>query len=140
MKQNTILIAEDDENDIVLMQHLFKTCKVLNPIQVVSDGEEAIAYLSGEGAFADRSRHPVPALFLLDLKMIKKGGLEVLEWLQTQPRPAYPVIILTGMQDLSQMKEAYKLGAHSFLMKPLEKNEFLKLVSSFDRIQTEQTA
>jgi CheY-like chemotaxis protein len=136
MKQSTILIADDDENDVVLMKHLFKACKVLNPLQVVSDGEEAIAYLKGEGPFSDRNRHPLPILFLLDLMMIKKGGLEVLAWLQTQPRPSFPIIILTGMQDLNQMKEAYKLGAHSFLMKPLEKNEFLKLIDSCDAIQT----
>src|SRR5689334_8202570 len=102
MKQNIILVAEDDENDVLLIKHLFKTCNVQNPLQVVSDGEEAISYLKGEGAFSDRLRHPLPILFLLDLVMSRKGGLGVLEWLQTQPRPPFPVIILTGMKDLSQ--------------------------------------
>jgi CheY-like chemotaxis protein len=135
MGPNLILLADDNENDVLLVQLLFKKCQVENQLHVVSDGEDVIAYLKGEGIYADRGRYPIPTLLLLDLFMQRKGGMEVLEWLQTQPKPVFPVIVLTGMEDLARMKLAYQLGAHSFLTKPLEKQEFLNLVEEIKAIK-----
>src|SRR5215831_12687863 len=72
-----ILLAEDNETDVLLTRRAFKKVGLLNPLQVVSDGEEAIAYLSGTGKYANRAEYPLPVLLLLDLKMPKKNGLEV---------------------------------------------------------------
>ena len=135
MGQNLILLADDNENDVLLVRVLFKKCGVENQLQVVSDGEDVIAYLKGEGIYAVRDRYPLPVLLLLDLSMQRKGGIEVLEWLQTQPKPAFPVVILTGMEDLAKMKLAYQLGAHSFLIKPMEKQEFLNLAGGIKGIE-----
>ncbi len=72
----TILIVEDDSNDALLLQRAFRKASMLNPLQMVGDGEEAIAYLSGQGAYADRERHPLPVLILLDLKLPRRSGHE----------------------------------------------------------------
>src|ERR1041384_4672956 len=81
----TLLIAEDDENDLFFLQRAFEAANVKNPIRVVRDGQEAIEYLSGAGNFADRVQFPLPHLFMLDLKMPRKTGIDVLEWLSEQP-------------------------------------------------------
>jgi CheY-like chemotaxis protein len=135
MGQNLILLADDNENDVLLVRLLFKKCRVENELHVVSDGADVIAYLKGEGIYADRNRFPLPVLLLLDLFMKRIGGMEVLQWLQTQPKPAFPVVILTGMEDLAKVKLAYQLGAHSFLTKPLEKQEFLNLADAIKGIE-----
>ena len=77
--RSTVLLAEDDPDDVLLTQLAFERARLANPLQVVRDGEEAIAYLSGEGAFADRDRFPMPILLLLDLKMPKMDGFQVLD-------------------------------------------------------------
>lgn len=86
-----ILLVEDDPNDVILIQRAFTKAKVVNPLQVVNDGEAAIKYLSGEDPFADRDQHPLPVLILLDLKLPRKSGFEVLEWGETAKTPvAHP--------------------------------------------------
>jgi len=79
VREGVILLAEDDPNDVLLIQRAFQRNHVANPVQVVRDGEEALAYLSGQAPFTDRERHPLPVLMLMDLKMPRKSGLEVLE-------------------------------------------------------------
>src|SRR5688572_18381433 len=76
-EKEVILLAEDDQNDIALFQRAFKQAQIKNPLQIVRDGEEAIAYLEGEGKFADRGQFPLPTLLLLDLKMPRKSGFQV---------------------------------------------------------------
>jgi CheY-like chemotaxis protein len=137
MQPKPILVAEDEEHDVAMLKRLVQQCRVLNPLQIVSTGVEAIAYLKGEGVFADRVQYPLPAVVLLDLKMPRKGGLEVLQWLQTQPKPDFPVMILTGARDVQQMNIAYLLGARSFITKPLEKEEFLLSVCHLKGIMIE---
>ena len=132
---NTILLADDDQNDVFLTQFLFRECNVLNPFQVVSNGDEAIKYLSGEGIYADRHHYPLPVLCLLDLRMPGKGGMDVLKWLLTQPKPDFALIILTAFEDLRQMREAYQLGAQSFLTKPLRKPDVFSLTSQVKGLQ-----
>src|SRR5260370_20778624 len=82
----TILLAEDDPDDVLLTQIALRKARLANPLQVVRDGEEAIAYLTGDGLYADRSQYPLPMLLLLDLKMPKVTGFEVLDWLRKHPR------------------------------------------------------
>src|SRR5579859_2734656 len=97
LPQQTILVAEDDDNDVFFLERAFKMAQIAHPRQRVKDGEEAIAYLRGDGKFADRERHPLPCLMLLDLKMPRKNGFEVLAWARQQPNiRRLPVAILTS--------------------------------------------
>ena len=123
-----ILLAEDDENHVFLVKRAFEQAGLLNPLHVVHDGDEAIAYLDGKGKYADRDAFPLPCLLLLDLKMPNKNGFEVLEWVRTQPKLAcMRTIILTTSGATSDINRAYKLGATSFLTKPLDFRDFVQL-------------
>ena|SRR5437899_3358273 len=120
INQNVILLAEDDGVDVLLTRRAFTKAGLRNPLHVVSDGVEALAYLSGEGQYADRSQHPLPVLLLLDLKMPHKNGLEVLEWIRDQPELSdLRVVVLTGSDQPQDIQDAYRLGATSYLTKPL---------------------
>src|SRR2546423_993498 len=136
MKSNfPLLLAEDDENDVFFLQRAFQQAKIQNPILVVRDGQETIAYLSGEGKFSDRRQFPLPYLLLLDLKMPRKTGLDVLEWLHEQPElRCIPVIVLSSSAQRDDIERAYELGANGFVVKPasLEKRlELAKLIAAF---------
>lgn len=116
-----ILLAEDREDDVLLIKRSFEKADVVNPIYVVSNGEEAIWYLRGEGKYSNRAEYPLPSLLLLDLKMPIKDGFEVLKWIRQQPcLSALRVLVLTSSDSLRDVNLAYKLGANSFLVKPLE--------------------
>ena len=82
---NTILLVEDEENDVFFLKHAFEEVGVLNPLRVAQDGQEALDYLSGRGEYADRERFPLPCLILLDLKLPRVMGFEVLQWIREQP-------------------------------------------------------
>jgi CheY-like chemotaxis protein len=124
----TILIAEDNQDHVILMRRAFAQARFLNPVKVVNDGLEAIAYLKGEGRFADRTQYPLPALLLLDLKMPNKNGFEVMEWIRTQPALAHlRIVVLTTSDRVFDMQHAYELGASSFLTKPLDMRDFIQL-------------
>src|SRR6266446_3785564 len=93
----TVLLAEDDPDDVLLAQIAFEKARLANPLQVVRDGEEAIAYLQGEGRYGDRHCFPLPMLLLLDLKMPRVNGFQVLEWLREHPRLyRLPVAVMTS--------------------------------------------
>jgi CheY-like chemotaxis protein len=97
----------------------------------VRDGEEAIAYLSGQGAYANRAEYPLPSLVLLDLKMPNKGGFEVLRWVRAHPTLHHlPVLVLTGSNQIADINRAYALGANSFINKSLDYQSTKDLVSS----------
>jgi CheY-like chemotaxis protein len=120
MPLDSILIAEDNLNDLLFVKYHFRREGILNPLRHVSDGGSVIKYLEGEGGFADRLEYPYPILLLLDLKMPGKSGFEVLEWLQHHPRHGHiPVIVLTGCRDTREVTKAYHLGAQTFLTKPI---------------------
>src|SRR5579862_9390544 len=96
----TILLVEDNEDDIILIERAFAKARLINPLQVVRDGEEAIAYLSGEGVYNDRDRYPFPLMLLLDLHLPRKNGFEVLDWLRHRPEAAeLTVVVLTSSTD-----------------------------------------
>src|ERR1700741_1519375 len=82
INQFTVLLVEDDLNDIFLVKRAFKIAQIPSPLQVVTDGLEAIAYLKGEGKYSDRETHPMPHLIVMDIKMPRKSGFEVLEWVK----------------------------------------------------------
>ena len=111
-----ILLIEDDPNDILLFEKAVRKCDLEVKIVVLRDGEEAIAYLSGNGKSKD---HPTPDLILLDLKLPRKSGFELLEWIKNHsPLQTTPVIILSSSKQDQDLNTAYKLGANSFLVKP----------------------
>ncbi len=116
----TILLVEDDKNDIFFLQHAFKSAGIIHPMHVVADGQQAIDYLAGAGKFADRHRFPFPRLVLLDLKLPVKMGSEVLRWIQQNPDlGSLLVIVLTSSSDPADVDESFRLGARSYLCKPL---------------------
>lgn len=124
-----ILLVEDDENDVLLLRRAFAKAKVRNPVRVVRDGEEAVAYLSGDGEYADRRRYPEPVLVLLDLKLPRLSGHEVLEWIRSDDRfRRLPVVVLTSSREPQDVSRAYDLGANSYLVKPGGFDSLLEMV------------
>lgn len=127
----TVLLAEDNSTDALMVQRAFKKANLLNPVQVVDDGDKAVAYLSGQGSYADRDRHASPVLLLLDLKLPRRSGLEVLEWLRQQPGlKRLPVVVLTSSKEHSDVNRAYDLGANSYLVKPVDFDPLLEMVKT----------
>jgi len=128
-----ILVVEDDPNDVLLIQRAFDKARILNPLQTVGNGDDAVAYLAGEGSFADRQRHPFPVLVLLDLKLPRRSGLEVLEWIRGQVGlKRLPVVVLTSSKETTDVNQAYDLGANSYLVKPVGFDSLLELVKSLE--------
>src|SRR5580765_5095451 len=111
----TILQVDDDANDIFMLQHAMKKVGVTNPLQVATNGQEAIDYLQGAGKFADREKFPFPYLVLLDLKLPYVMGLDVLRWIRQQPPTPMVVIVLTASAEETDIASAYRLGANGFL-------------------------
>lgn len=132
---SSILLVEDEPNDVFLIRRAFGKAKVENPIQSVADGEQAMAYLNGEGDYADRTRYPLPGLMLLDLKLPRKGGLEVLAWLRAQKNSVQriPVVVLTSSKQSTDINRAYELGANSYLVKPVAFESLVQVVQMLDR-------
>jgi DNA-binding response OmpR family regulator len=124
-----ILLAEDDENDVFLMRRAFREAGLIHPLVVVGNGQEAISYLNGEGLYADRKQYPWPCLLLLDLKMPLVDGFEVLAWLQRRRRPTRLTVVILSSSMLEQDQlQALKLGADSYVVKPQDFTELVKVV------------
>ncbi len=129
-----VLHIDDDPNDAALLRAAVS--KAATPFQIrnVEDAEQAIAYLSGGGKYADRQHYPSPALVLLDLKMPRTTGLEVLQWIRSHPELAHlPVVVLSGSELHDDIQRAYSAGANSYLVKPLG---FEALVTMVKNLQT----
>ena len=125
MKNGCILQVEDEANEVFLLQHAFRQVGITNPVQVASDGQMAIDYLAAQGRFADRTAYPIPDLILLDLKLPRRSGREVLEWIRTQPNlNPIVVIVFTSAQYVGDVDLAYELGANSFVIKPTDFSEY----------------
>lgn len=115
----TVLLVEDSDNDAVLVRIVFERSGFVQPIHILNYGEEVIAYLKGDGEFADRKKFPLPAAVLLDLNLPKKNGFEVLEWIRRQPEHRrLCVYILSASSREEDIQRAYDLGANSYLVKP----------------------
>ena len=133
-----ILLVEDDSNDVLLLQRAFRKAGLRDAVQVVRDGEQAIHYLSGQGAYSDRQRYPLPFLVLLDLKMPRTDGFEVLHWARGEPDlKRLLIVVLTSSHLQSDVDRAYELGANSYLVKPVELNEMVNLIQRFEAYWTE---
>jgi len=128
MTEKCILQVEDDDNDVFLLKRVFDQAGISSPLHVVRDGQLAIDYLSGAGGFADRQTHPLPCLVLLDLKLPKKNGLEVLEWIRHQPRLKSIVVVLFSSSALPQeVERAYELGVNSYIQKSSDSNQLREI-------------
>ena len=124
----TILVADDDQNDVFFLRRAFQKSGVNNAVIHVSDGQEAIDYLLGEANYRDRARYPVPALLLLDLKMPKVDGFDVLTWLKTRPEfEGLPVVVLSSSSREDDIQRARTLGAVDYRVKPADFDELLIL-------------
>ena len=128
-RRGTVLFVEDDPNDVALTQRAFEQAGFVNPLHVVADGEQAIGYLAGEGRYADRARYPLPILILLDLKLPRVSGFEVLTWLREAPGVRrLPVVVLTSSGQSPDISRAYDVGANSYLVKPVGFERLQELV------------
>ncbi len=136
-----ILLAEDSEDDVFFLQRAFEAAQIRNPLQVVSDGQEAIDYLAGAGKFADRMKYPLPYLVLLDLHMPRRGGKEVLQWIRQHPKlHCLPVIIFSSSREPDDVERCYGLGANSFVVKPAsveQRTEFARHLKGYWMIYNE---
>jgi CheY-like chemotaxis protein len=133
LKESGILLVEDDSNDILFIQRAFRRSKLENPIQVVRDGDEAVEYLAGSGDYADRNLYPLPGMILLDLKLPRRSGLEVLEWLKQQPIiKRIPVVILTSSKENIDIDRAYDIGVNSYLLKPVNHNALNDMIETLN--------
>lgn len=118
LRKPVVLIVDDDANDRFLMQTAFSHIGVSESVFSVGDGTEAIEYLKGTGQFADRNRFPIPNLLLLDLNMAKMHGFEFLRYIRNHPKlMVIPTIVFTSSENMEDLKNAYLLGANSYLVK-----------------------
>ena len=128
----SILLVEDNEDDVFLMERALQGAGIINPVEVVPDGQEAIDYLSGVGKYGLRSKYPIPAVVFLDLKLPLKSGHEVLGWIRNQQDlRSLVVVVLTSSAEPKDVKQSYALGANSFVVKPPKPEDLLDLAKSF---------
>lgn len=125
-----ILLVEDNPDDEALALRAFSKLKLSNPIVVARDGVEALDYLFATGQYADRAKENLPAVILLDLKLPRIDGLEVLRRVREHPETEIlPVVILTSSKEEQDMVQGYSLGANSYVRKPVDYNEFVHAVN-----------
>jgi CheY-like chemotaxis protein len=126
---HVVLHVDDDPNDAELLRAATRQASAKIMIQTVEDGDGAMAYLAGVGKYSDRDLHPLPNLVLLDLKMPRATGFEILRWIRSKPAIAHiPVVILSGSELRDDMEHAYKAGANSYMVKPLGFESLVGLV------------
>ena len=127
----TILHVEDDTNDVLLLEHACRKVGVNCNIQRVADGDEAIAYLEGTDRFADRKQFPLPQVILLDLKMPRLSGFDVLTWRRANEKfRSVPVIVLSSSNHDVDLKRAYELGVNSYVMKPVSFDSLCEIIKT----------
>jgi len=131
--RQAILLVEDRSDDVLLLQRVLKQASLGRPFNIVSSGEEAIAYLDGQGEYADRRAFPSPTLIFLDLKLPGISGFEVLTWIRQQPRlDRLQIIVLTGSRHTIDVYRAYELGANSYLAKPVDLPRLTDVIHSLN--------
>jgi DNA-binding response OmpR family regulator len=127
-----ILLVEDDPNDVILIRRALKSVNAQAHLFDVGDGEKAIKYLVGEDEFADRTKYLFPDIVLLDLKLPRKSGLEVIEWVRAQEEiKSLPIVMLTSSKQAADIYKAYDLGANSYLVKPVAYENLVSMMDSF---------
>jgi CheY-like chemotaxis protein len=144
MRGFTVLHVEDEPTDQVIVAAAFRKAASNVELRTVADGEEAIAYLSGRSPFGDRTAHPLPQLVLLDLKLPRKSGFEVLEWVRKESDlKEVPIIVLTSSPESSDVDHAYALGATSYLVKSVnlkDMREVVRGIGEYAMLLTRKTA
>ena len=130
---DVILVVEDDSDHYALLQAEFNRSRITNSMVRMITAREAIGYLNGDGAFGDRSEHPLPCLILLDLNLPEESGFAVLEWVRASERlKKMPVVVFTGSSHNSDLERAYALGANSYLVKPFDIADFRAAIKSIN--------
>ncbi len=133
MNKKTVLLVEDNPDDEALTLRAFDRNNLMNEIVVVRDGAEALDYLFGTGDYAERDTSVMPAIVLLDLKLPKIDGLEVLKRLRSDERTRLlPIVILTSSKEDSDLVESYNRGANSYIRKPVDFNQFVEAVRQLE--------
>lgn len=118
---DTILIVEDEEHDVEFLRRAFGRAGIANPVQHVQNGEEAVAYLKGQGRFSDRKSYPFPRVMVTDLKMPQMGGIELLQWIQRNPEyRVVPTIVLTSSTHEADVAAAFASGVSGYMVKPVD--------------------
>ena len=129
--KDLILVVEDDANDEFLTMRTLRKLRLANEVTVMRDGAEAIDFLFSKGAYAGRAPAPLPRLMLLDLKLPKLGGLDVLRTVRADPRfQELPVVVFTSSSEDPDIEAAYKYGANSYVTKPVDHESFIKAVTN----------
>jgi CheY-like chemotaxis protein len=134
MAQGLVLLIEDDPADVRLIQRAFKKLQDAVTMYRLTNGDDAVAYLSGEGPYENRAAYPMPAILLLDIKLPRRSGFEVLEWVRRQKSNLrrLPIVMLTSSRHSADVNRAYDLGANSYLAKPETPSQLDDLASNFE--------
>jgi len=128
-KNADILLVEDNPNDVELILHVFQWCNLSDKVHVAWNGEEALDYIFGKGSFSGRDPRSTPKVILLDLKLPKVDGLEVLRSLRRDPATrTIPVVVLTSSREERDIIESYDLGVNSYIVKPVQFDEFANVI------------
>ena len=128
---SNILLVEDNPDDAELLEYAFRKAGIANPLLAVTDGDAAVEYVGGTGAYADRRRHPLPELILLDLKLPRRSGFKVLGFIRGQEATRHtPVVVLTSSSQHGDIQRAYEAGANSYLVKPVGRDALIEMARS----------
>ncbi|SRR5579885_2139236 len=132
--QPTVLLVEDENTDAFLMARAFQKAKLNSKLVRVNDGDRAVSYLGGEEPYGDRTMYPVPAILLLDIKLPKRSGFEVIEWVRKQNNTLrrMPVVMYSSSDLTTDVNRAYELGANGYLHKPKTIQELIEMVALFE--------
>jgi CheY-like chemotaxis protein len=127
----TILLVEDNQDDVFIFKRVLKTAGITHRMEVLTSGQEVVEYLSRDGKYADREKYPFPSVVFLDLKIPHLDGFEVLNWIRQQPSlQSVAVAVLSGSDDAGDQQRAAALGALSYLVKPPEPQTLRQLLDS----------
>ena len=130
--QAPILVVEDSDDHVLLLRLAFEKAGILNPVQVVSSGEDAVAYLAGTVRYSDWKEFPLPSMVLLDLKLPGLDGLDVLRWIRQQPGLKGLRVAMLTSSDLGQeINTAYEIGVNVFLTKPVDLERLVEMLKVF---------